>query len=68
MTQSTVVTAATGSRWQRLRNILIPLTLSVIGAVLVLELGLRHFYQLIPIKLCASDPVLALLLPTLLCL
>lgn len=40
-------------------NVAIPLTLTVLGVWLVLELGLRHFYQLIPLPVCASDPILA---------
>ncbi|MCB9421589.1 MAG: hypothetical protein H6667_17420 [Ardenticatenaceae bacterium] len=39
-------------------NAAIPLLLTIVGVWLVLELGLRHFYQLIPLEVCASDSIL----------
>ena len=39
-------------------NVAIPLLLTVLGVWLVLELGLRHFYQLIPLEVCAADSIL----------
>jgi hypothetical protein len=40
-------------------NILVPLVLSLLGAFAVLEIGYRTFYQLIPLEVCASDPIVA---------
>lgn len=42
-------------RQQAILNIAIPLILTIIGSTVVLEYGLRRFYQLIPIEVCASD-------------
>ncbi|MBN1581605.1 MAG: hypothetical protein JXA89_12950 [Anaerolineae bacterium] len=44
---------------QRTLNILVPLLLSLIGAFVVIEVGFRTFYQLIPLQVCASEPILA---------
>lgn len=38
-------------------NIAIPLALTILGVVVVLEVGLRVLYQLIPLEVCASDPI-----------
>lgn len=35
-----------------------PILLAIITTVLSLEIGLRHFYQLIPLKVCAADNIL----------
>ncbi len=43
------------ARRQKLLNIFVPLTLSLIFAVLTIEFGLRKFYQLIPLDVCAAD-------------
>ena len=40
-----------------LLNIGVPLVLTIIGVVVVLEVGLRVLYQLIPLEVCASDPI-----------
>ena len=40
---------------QLLLNIAVPLILTIIGSTAVLEYGLRRFYQLIPLEVCASD-------------
>lgn len=40
-------------------NILVPLTLSLVGALIALEVGFRVFYRLIPLEVCASDPIVA---------
>ena len=42
-------------RRQLILNITIPLLLTLIGSTAVLEFGLRNFYQLIPLEVCASD-------------
>lgn len=47
------------SKWARAANILVPLLLTLAGSILALEWGLRHSYQLIPLQVCASDPILA---------
>ncbi|MBN1139242.1 MAG: hypothetical protein JXM73_21885 [Anaerolineae bacterium] len=44
---------------RRALNILVPVLLSLIGAWAVIEVGLRVFYQLIPLQVCASDPIVA---------
>lgn len=38
-------------------SVLILIILTLVSAVAALELGLRHFYQLIPLDVCASDDV-----------
>jgi hypothetical protein len=42
----------------RILNAAVPLLLTIVGVWLVLELGLRHFYQLIPLEVCAGDSIL----------
>ncbi len=42
----------------RILNIVIPLLLTLVGSFAVLEFGLRQFYQLIPLEVCASDSIL----------
>lgn len=50
---------ATGSgRGKRLWNLIGPLLLSLVVAVVTLEFGLRKFYQLIPLEVCASDSLI----------
>ena len=44
--------------WHSALNILVPLVLTLVGSFLVLEVGLRRFYQLIPLPVCASDPII----------
>lgn len=44
-------------RHQAVLNVLVPLVLTLISIVVVLEVGLRKFYQLIPLGVCASDPI-----------
>lgn len=39
-------------------NAAVPLLLTIVGVWLVLELGLRHFYQLVPLEVCAGDSIL----------
>lgn len=46
-------------RRQLALNILVPSVLSLLGALLVLEVGLRVLYRLIPLQVCASDPIVA---------
>lgn len=41
--------------WRRIANGLMPLFLSLLTAVIGLEVGLRHFYRLIPLEVCADD-------------
>ncbi len=50
---TTIPKASTG-----LLNIAVPILLTLLAAWGALELGLRHFYQLIPLKVCASDFIL----------
>ena len=45
------------SKTQIALNILVPLVLSLIGGVVMLEVGFRLFYRLIPLEVCASDPI-----------
>lgn len=42
-----------------LLNICVPLVLSLITAVLTIEVGLRLFYRLIPLPVCADDYIIA---------
>ncbi len=42
---------------QTLLNILVPTLLSLLALVVALEIGLRVFYRLIPLDVCASDPI-----------
>lgn len=46
------------SKWSKIANILVPLLLTLVGSFVVLEIGLRILYQLIPIEVCASDPII----------
>ncbi|MFQ5398393.1 MAG: hypothetical protein ACE5E7_02220 [Anaerolineae bacterium] len=43
----------------RLLNIVVPLLLSLIAGAITIELGLRHFYNLIPLQVCAADYIIA---------
>ncbi|HID54646.1 MAG TPA: hypothetical protein EYP41_21740, partial [Anaerolineae bacterium] len=45
-------------RWQKALNILVPLCLTLIAVIFAVEAGLRLFYQLIPIEVCAADPLI----------
>jgi hypothetical protein len=47
------------TKQQRLFPVLASLLLSLVGAIVALEVGLRHFYQLIPLDVCAADNILA---------
>ncbi|MBN1316177.1 MAG: hypothetical protein JXA42_11930, partial [Anaerolineales bacterium] len=42
----------------RILDIIVPLVLTLIGIVCVLEFGFRHFYQLIPLDVCASSSII----------
>lgn len=44
--------------WQKLANVLVPLGLSLLMAFLSIEFGLRKLYKLIPMDVCASDPLI----------
>lgn len=44
--------------WQTAVNIIGPLVVTVLALVLAIEVGFRLFYQLIPIEVCASDPII----------
>ena len=43
--------------WQAVLNALVPLALTLAGGFAVLEVGFRTFYRLIPLEVCASDPI-----------
>ncbi|MEJ2747941.1 MAG: hypothetical protein P8183_08525 [Anaerolineae bacterium] len=45
------------AKWRRITAVLLPLLLTIVVALATLELGLRHFYQLIPLDVCASDNI-----------
>ncbi|MCA9917178.1 MAG: hypothetical protein KC445_04460 [Anaerolineales bacterium] len=49
--------SANASRTKRILNIVMPLLLTLIALILALEVGLRLMYQLIPLDVCASDPI-----------
>lgn len=44
--------------WKTAVNIIGPLLLTLVVVVLTIEVGFRLFYQLIPIEVCASDPII----------
>ena len=46
-------------RWQIALNIAVPLVLTLIAVFGVLEVGLRVFYRIIPLEVCASDYIVA---------
>jgi hypothetical protein len=46
-------------RWLIALNIAIPLLLTLVTALAALEVGLRVFYRIIPLEVCASDPIVA---------
>jgi len=46
-------------RRQRLLNIVVPFSLTLISLFAAIELGLRHFYRLIPLEVCAADYIIA---------
>ncbi|MCA9979400.1 MAG: hypothetical protein KDD89_01145 [Anaerolineales bacterium] len=46
------------SKWNTVLNITVPLLLTLVGSFVVLEIGLRILYQLIPLEVCASDPII----------
>lgn len=48
-------------RYQRqtLLNIFIPFTLTLLSLFAAIEIGLRHFYRLIPLEVCAADYIIA---------
>lgn len=53
-----VAPAQHSKRATRLLNILVPLLLSLLAVVVTLEVAFRLFYQLIPIEVCAADPLI----------
>lgn len=52
------ISAGTPSRRTKVANLLIPGLLSLLLAFGTLEFGLRKFYQLIPLDVCASEAVI----------
>ncbi|VAW33288.1 hypothetical protein MNBD_CHLOROFLEXI01-4076, partial [hydrothermal vent metagenome] len=44
--------------WKTAVNILGPLLITLLMLVVSLEVGLRIFYKLIPIEVCAADPII----------
>jgi hypothetical protein len=45
--------------YQRFLNVAMPLLLTLVSVMVVLEVGLRLFYRLIPLEVCVSDPIVA---------
>lgn len=45
-------------RWKTAVNILGPALLTLLAIFIALEVGLRYFYQLIPIEVCAADGII----------
>ncbi len=43
---------------RRSLQILLPVLLTLLAAAIALEIGLRVFYQLIPLEVCAADPII----------
>ena len=50
--------ASAKRRRQIALNIAVPVVLTLVTVLAVLELGLRHFYRMIPLDVCASDPIM----------
>ncbi len=46
------------SGWKTAVNIIGPLFVTLLTLVIAIEVGFRLFYQLIPIEVCASDPII----------
>jgi hypothetical protein len=46
-------------RRQTLLNIFVPCTLTLLSLFVAIEIGLRHFYTLIPLEVCAADYIIA---------
>jgi hypothetical protein len=57
MNDSTISTPKRVS-WKTAVNIFGPLLITLLMLVVSLEVGLRIFYQLIPIEVCAADPII----------
>lgn len=53
-----VASPPTASPRQKMLNILAPLVLTLLALFVSIEGGLRLFYQLIPIQVCAADPII----------
>ncbi|WP_420631195.1 hypothetical protein [Candidatus Leptofilum sp.] len=45
-------------RWKTAVNSLGPIFVTLLALVLAIEVGFRLFYQLIPIEVCAADPII----------
>jgi hypothetical protein len=58
MSQQPTQHATSRRRWERAANVLVPLLLTLAVAFVALEVGYRVFYPLIPLEVCASDPIL----------
>ncbi|MCB9007641.1 MAG: hypothetical protein H6656_09805 [Ardenticatenaceae bacterium] len=46
------------SGWKTAVNIIGPILITLLTLVVAIEVGFRLFYQLIPIEVCASDPII----------
>lgn len=46
------------SGWKTAVNIIGPIFVTLLTLVIAIEVGFRLFYQLIPIEVCASDPII----------
>ena len=44
--------------WKTAVNIIGPILLTIVILVVAIEIGFRLFYQLIPIEVCAADPII----------
>lgn len=60
MTDPTISTVSASKRvgWKTAVNIIGPIIVTLLVLVVTLEVGLRIFYKLIPIEVCASDPII----------
>lgn len=60
MTDSAISTVSNSKRvgWKTAVNIIGPIIVTLLVLVVTLEVGLRIFYKLIPIEVCASDPII----------
>ena len=46
------------AKWKTAVNIIGPIFVTVLTVVFAIEVGFRIFYQLIPIEVCAADPII----------
>ncbi|MEZ4589643.1 MAG: hypothetical protein R3D55_00665 [Chloroflexota bacterium] len=56
--ENSQINVAKKAGWKTAVNIIGPLLVTLVTLVLVIEIVFRLFYQLIPIEVCAADPII----------